>query len=111
MKRPLAVTVIGCVFIAAGVMGVAYHISDGPFDRGAIALLAVRVLAIVAGVFLLKGQNWARWVALGWMGFHVVVSAFHSVGEFAMHSVLMVVIGYFLLRPPGSEYFRAKGSG
>jgi uncharacterized membrane protein HdeD (DUF308 family) len=110
MKRPIAVTVIGCVFIAAGVMGVAYHFSDKPFDGGAIALLAVRVLAIVAGVYLLMGKNWARWVALGWMGFHVGVSAFHSVGEFAMHSVLMVVIGYFLVRPPGSEYFRGQGS-
>ena len=36
-------------------------------------------LAIVCGVFLLRGHNWARWLALAWIAFHVVLSAFHAI--------------------------------
>jgi hypothetical protein len=57
---------------------------------------------------MLRGRNWARWGALAWMAFHVVLSAFHSLVQLAMHSVFFAVIAYFLFRPAAKEYFRAK---
>jgi hypothetical protein len=67
----------------------------------------VRLLAIVGGVFLLRGRAWARWLLLAWLAFHVVLSAFHNRVELAMHAGLLVVIGFFLFRPKAAAYFRA----
>ena len=106
MKRPLIVTAIGILFIAAGAVGLVYHAQERPIDRWMVLIELIRVLAVVGGVFLLLGRGWARWLVLAWMAFHVVVSAFHSLQEFAVHLVLLLVIGFVLLRPPGSEYFR-----
>ena len=37
--------------------------------------------AVVAGIFMLKGRSWARWLALVWIASHVVISAFHPLHE------------------------------
>ena len=105
MKRPIAVTVLGGVFIAAGVAGLAYHLSHRPLEPHIVLISLVRMLAIVGGIFLLLGHGWARWLLLVWLGFHVAVSALHSVSEAMAHAALLIVAGYFLLRPPGSRYF------
>ena len=76
------------------------------FQSDALLILFVRLLAVVAGIFILRGANWARWLAIAWMAFHVVVSAFNSVGEALAHAALLVVIAYVLLRPDASAYFR-----
>ena len=110
MKRPIPVTILGCLFIVAGLAGLAYHLSDGPLDRWVALISLIRVLAVVAGVFLLKGRNWARWFMLGWLAFHIVVSAFHSLSICIAHVVLFLVVGYFLLTPPDSKYFQASPS-
>jgi len=110
MKRPWAVTAVGILFIAAGGVGFVYHVQERPVDRWMVGIELIRVLAVVGGVFLLLGRGWARWLVLAWMAFHVVVSAFHSRQEFAVHLVLLLVIGYLLLRPPGSEYFRGAAT-
>lgn len=107
MKRPLPVTALGLLFIVAGLVGLVYHFSERSLTYEFAFVFFVRVLAIVGGIFLLVGHNWARWLLLLWLGFHVVVSAFHSVSEGAAHLVLLIVVGYFLLRPPASQYFRS----
>ncbi len=113
-RRPLSVTVISWLFIAAGVIGLAYHATElraeDPFqyDLGWVFLL--RLLAILCGVFMLRGSDWARWLLLAWITYHVILSAFHSLSELAMHSLLLVVIAFFLLRPAAAAYFRgARG--
>ena len=98
MKRPIAVTILGCVFIVAGVVGLAYHLSDRPLEPHIVLISLVRMLAIVGGIFLLLGHGWARWLLLVWLGFHVAVSALHSVSEALAHAALLIVVGYFLLR-------------
>jgi hypothetical protein len=70
----------------------------------------VRALGVVGGVFLLMGNGWARWLMLAWLAFHVVVSAFHSLSETIAHLALLMVVTYFLLRPPVSSYFRSAPS-
>ena len=107
-KRPLSVTIIGLLFIAAGAFGFVYHVSEfkHAFHNDLIWVLLVRLMAIVGGVFMLLGKNWARWLILIWMAYHVVLSAFHSRSELITHSLLLVVIAYFLFRPKVVEYFR-----
>lgn len=110
-KRPLSVTIIGCIFIAAGVIGFAYHITEfkieRPFELGIILVSLVRLLAILGGVFVLLGRNWARWLLPLWLAFHVILSLFHSWPELIMHCLLFVIVAYLLFRPKASAYFRA----
>jgi uncharacterized membrane protein len=110
MKRPIPVTILGCLFIVVGLVGLAYHLSQLPLDSWVALISLIRVVAVVGGVFMLKGRNWARWLMLGWLAFHVVVSAFHSLSDCIAHVVLLLVVAYFLLTPPDSKYFHASPS-
>jgi hypothetical protein len=110
MKRPLPVTILGCLFIVVGLVGVVYHLSESPLDRWIVIISIVRIIAVVGGVFLLMGHNWARRLILAWLAFHVVVSAFRSLAESIAHVALLMVVGYFLLRPPASKYFQSAPS-
>jgi hypothetical protein len=111
-KRPLSITIVGILAIAIGAMGVAYHASEfdmrRPFET--IGLCFVRLLAVLAGAYMLRGRNWARWLWLAWMAFHVAVSFLHSVSEVLMHALFLAVFAYLLFRPPASAYFRAAGA-
>ncbi|HZV60138.1 MAG TPA: hypothetical protein VFF42_07335 [Candidatus Eremiobacteraceae bacterium] len=110
MKRPIPVTILGYLFIVAGLVGLAYHLSERPLDRWVALISLIRIIAVVGGVFLLKGHNWARWLMLGWLAFHVGVSAFHSLSDCIAHAVLLLAVAYFLLTPPDSKYFQASSS-
>jgi hypothetical protein len=107
MKRPFTVTFLGCLFIAAGLVGLVYHLNEGPLDRWLFLIASIRIVAIVGGAFLLQGRDWARWLLLAWLAFHVVVSAFHSLSESIAHVVLLSAVAYFLLVSPDSKYFRS----
>jgi hypothetical protein len=115
LKRPHTVAVIGSLFVVTGIVGLVYHAHEfnlqAPFRYDGIWVCLVRVLAIVFGVFTLRGRNWARWGLLGWMAFHVVLSAFHTPVELAVHGLLLGVIAYLLLRPQMSVYFGSPGAG
>jgi hypothetical protein len=106
--RPLSVTVIGCIFIAAGIIGLAYHATEFTTQNAfGVALVSfVRLLAIVGGVFVLRGHNWARWLLTVWIAYHVILSAFHPLFELGVHSLLFAVVAYVLFRPRASAYFQ-----
>lgn len=106
LKRPYEVAVTGWLFIVIGILNTAWHLWKGAFDRWMLAILFLTVSAIVAGVFLLRGARWARWLALVWLAFHVVVSALNSPWDALPHAVLLLVIGYVLLGPATSRYFQ-----
>ncbi len=109
-KRPLSVTMISGLFLLAGVVGLAYHVTEfktrEPFQYNLVWVLLVRLLAIVCAVFMLRAANWARWLLLIWIAYHVVLSAFHSASEVIVHGMLLAVIAYFLFRRPASVYSR-----
>ena len=113
-RRPLSVTIIGCLFIVAGTVGLVYHAAefktDRPFQYELLLVCLIRLLAIVCGVFMLRGRDWARWGILVWIAYHVVLSAFHTLSELVMHSLLLVIVAWFLLRPRASAYFRGRDS-
>jgi hypothetical protein len=109
-KRPLSVTILACVYIAVGAIGFAYHFTNllakGAFQDDGLWIELTEFVAIVCGAFMLRGHDWARWVALAWMVFHVILSAFHAFGEFAVHCLFCAVIAWFLFRPAAARYFR-----
>jgi hypothetical protein len=109
-RRPLAIAVLGWLFIATGTLALLYHLSEfssqHPFNKELIWVCVVRVLAVIGGAFLLRGHNWARWLLTAWMAFHIVLSIFHSPVELVMHILLFGTIGYFLFRPQSSAYFQ-----
>src|SRR5206468_9045810 len=98
-------------FIIAGAVGLVYHLWQGPYDRWIVPVSIVRLIAIVGGIFLLRGHAWARSLMLAWLAFHVIVSAFHSLSEVLAHVALLVIFGYVLLRAPASRYFQTARSG
>ena len=106
MRRPFQVTVLGWLFVVVGIVSTAYHLSRGALDRWTIPIVLVGAVAVVAGVFLLRGARWARWLLLVWLAFHVAVSALDSLSVALPHAVLLLVVGYVLLRPPTSKYFQ-----
>ena len=69
-RRPAAVTIIACGFIAGGVAGLAYHASEidlqHPFEFELVWAAGIRLLAVLGGAFALRGRNWARWPWSRW---------------------------------------------
>jgi len=121
MVRPRSITIIAWFFVAAGALallndlwplvtsGAAAQLaklkSDGLADLG--PAWATRLLAIVGGIWLLRGRNWARWLLVLWMLFHIGMSAFDSWEKLVFHCVLFLPIFYFLFRSTADHYFRA----
>jgi hypothetical protein len=111
-ERPHTVTVVGWLFIAAGVVGVVYHapelLTDGLVESSLVLL--VRVLAFAGGVAALRGVNWSRWLLVGWVAFQVSISMGDSAALIA-HGVLLIVVAYTLFTGAASRYFdRARAA-
>jgi hypothetical protein len=107
-KRPISVTILACVYLAVGAIGFTYHFREMlSLEQGSVWAELTEFLAIVSGAFMLRGHNWARWLALAWILFHVVLSAFHSPRELAIHGLFCAVIAWILFRPQGARYFRS----
>jgi hypothetical protein len=119
-KRPLSITVISWIFIAFGVIAILSTLLP-LFTAGGIQRLAalkarsplefwlapvIRLLAGLGGVFMLYGFNWARWLLVVWLGYHIILSVFHAPFELLMHILISAVFLYFLFRPRASAYFR-----
>jgi len=109
MQRPLSVTILSWAFIAAGAVGLVYHVTElrsGDRPADVVLVLVLRMLAILGGGVALRGANWGRWLLLGWMAFHVVISFWHSASEVAAHAVLLIAVILVFFRAPGSAWFR-----
>jgi hypothetical protein len=110
--RPLSVTIIGWAYLVMGIAGFAYHLKglrvQQRFQSDILLVELIFLIAIVSGAYVLRGHNWARWLAIAWMAFHVVVSIFHTLAELAIHSLLCAVLAYFLFRAAATRYFRTS---
>jgi hypothetical protein len=111
-KRPFSVTILSLILLAAGLIGLIYHLTEfkasHPFASDIIWISLVRLIAVVSGVFMLRGSSWGRWLAIVWLAFHVVLSAFHSWTQLAVHVLFLTVFAYFLFRPQATAYFHAR---
>jgi predicted membrane protein len=110
--RPIPVLLVACLFILAGTVALIYHareyLGQAAIDSQSILVLGVRIVAVACGILLLRRVNWARWVAIAWLAYHVVLSFFHSLSETIFHVALMVIVSILLFLPKSSEFFRDK---
>ena len=111
-RPPLSVLVIAVLFLGVGMVGFVYHFRTLlAWQQGSVWVESIELLAVVAGVFLLFGQNWARWLAVVWMAFHVVLSAFHSYAETAVHAAFLALIVWALFVPrEARRHFQRDGN-
>jgi hypothetical protein len=109
-QRPLSVTIISLVLIATGAIGLGFHLTgfraQNPFQYDVVWTALVCLIAIVCGVYLLRASNWARWLSLAWIVFHVILSFFHSWFELGVHILVCAAFAYILFRPRANKYFR-----
>jgi hypothetical protein len=116
MKRPRPLTIISWFFIIFGSIA----LLSGLLPYGEITLAQrvaelkghwmvhlSRILQIVAGVFMLRGHNWARWLLVVWIVFHIVISALHSTFQLVLHVFIFTIILYFVFRRDASSYFHS----
>ena len=110
-RIPWPVIVIACLYLLVGVVGFAVHFPELLARHpDAVAIEATEFIAVVGGICLLLRQNWARWLALGWIIFHVGISLFHPLPELAIHLAFCVLIAWALFRPGTALWFRHSDS-
>jgi hypothetical protein len=106
-RPPVAVIVVAAAYLAVGTIGFVAHFHDllaVPSEGVWIEL--TELLAVVAGVFLLRRRDSARWLALAWITFHVILSAFGDVRQVVAHGILATLIGWLLFRQNSTRWFR-----
>ena len=90
-KPPVSVTVLSWIYVAVGVGGIGAHVREinlhRLFEQDLVGAVLVSMAAVISGAFMLRGSNWARCLAVAWIGFHVILSAFHSVQQTIVHAV------------------------
>src|SRR5918996_2080632 len=110
-RRPRSITIIswffiifGSIALLSGLLPPANNLSLEQL-KGHWMVHLSRFLSIVAGLFMLRGHNWARWLLVAWIAFHIVLSALHSALQLLIHVAIFSVILFFLFRRPASAYF------
>lgn len=111
-RRPIALTVVSWLIIAAGVFGLARGFAAAkslwPPEQDLFWVVAVDLIGVGCGIFLLKGRNWARWLTLLWVGAHVVIVSLYMPRMILAHAVIFAMIAYLLIfRGDVREYFAA----
>jgi hypothetical protein len=99
------VAIIASLLVVVGAVGFVAHARDGGKDLWSI--LATELVALIAGVFLLRGANWARWLAMVWMAFHVAIS-FRAPRQLIVHGAFLVVFAVCLFYPGANAYFTSR---
>ena len=102
-NRPLTIVVISLLFILLGTITLVHAVvelintTDRLTDLKSHWMIYLSgIAAIVGGVFLFKGHNWARWLLVAWMLFHIVVGALNGLVPLLTHVVIFSVISSLL---------------
>ncbi len=104
-KCPIEVLFVAWLYILVGALGLV-----GRFPRHAVFhhedfwILLVELIAVIAGVFMLRAHNWARWLAITWMAFHVVIS-WPDAKHLLTHIVILALIAALLFRRASRQFF------
>jgi hypothetical protein len=104
-KLPIQVLVIACLYIVVGAVGLVDHLPQRMvFHQDDVWIELTELLAVIAGAFMLRGHNWARWLAIAWMAFHVALS-WPVVRQMAVHTLILAAIVWLLFRPEAQGFF------
>ena len=117
LRRPLPITIVGWLFVLVGGGGIVTQlvqlVNGGALDdrglRDVAIVLTLRLIALAGGVFVLRGADWARWLLIVWMAYHIWISLQHSWLEAAMHAAIFGLLLYLLFRRNSSAFFRQAG--
>ena len=118
-SRPLSVTIIAWLFLIFGSIALISGLL--PLARSDSAQLVAefkqhwmvhlsRLTQIVCGLFMLRGHNWARWLLVAWIAFHILIGWLHGWVSFLTHVLIFSVILFFMFRPRANEYFARPAS-
>jgi hypothetical protein len=120
-KRPKSVTVISWILIVLG--GISLISTTAMFNNPTaldllsksplpisvqyvISYLSVLII-IVAGIVMLKGQNWGRllYVVGNIIGFVIGVTTSPMKAAMIPGFIIFLIVAFFLFRPKANEYF------
>lgn len=118
MKTPRrSVLAVAALFLVLGALdvyrGLAPLLASAPRWHMAtddVEVLAIGIAAIVGGVYVLRGANWARWLLAAWMALHVAISIGQPTALLA-HVVIFGFVAYLLFRPGASTHFAVVPKG
>ena len=106
--RMPSLIVVGAIFVILGALdiwrGIAPLFISGHLAADDTEVLAIGIAAIVGGIGVLRGMNWARWLLAVWTTFHVAISVGQP-KQFVAHLVIFGGIMYLLFRRRASEFF------
>jgi hypothetical protein len=106
--RPVSVLIIACLYIAVGAVGLARHFPKlRAVHQDDVWIELTELLAAVFGILVLCGRNWARWLAIAWMAFHVAIS-FPVARAVVVHSLILVLVAWGLFHPAANRFFAAR---
>ena len=111
-KRPSFVLVIGVAFVAIGLFDI--WLGVAPLTRKPahlanddLMVLSIGMIAVLGGIYALKGHDWARWLLAVWMALHVALSIRQPYALLG-HVVIFGLILAGLFYPAASTYFRQR---
>lgn len=108
--RPLVITILGWLFILVGFAQFILHATrmHRPITPGGLGVLLVELALVACGIFLLRGNNWARWFAVAWIGFHVGVGFLDSFRRGMIHTIMFLIFTWLLFRPEVSAWIHPE---
>ena len=118
MRKPIpSLIVVAAIFLGLGVLDVLrglaplFQSSSHPRLAGDdMQVLAIGVAALIGGVYVLRGHNWARWLLAAWMAMHVAISVGQPKALIA-HVVIFGCITFLLFRSRATDFFKHRASG
>lgn len=109
-QRPIAITVVSCLVIIAGIFGLARGFANAttlwPPEQDLIWVVVVDAIGIAGGIFMLRRQNWARWLTLAWIASHVAIVSVYMRKEILPHAIIFALVAYLMFRADVRAYFR-----
>jgi hypothetical protein len=113
-RRTPSVLAVGVLFLVLGAMDVYRGIgpliaTTSPLAAENMQLLAIGIAALVGGAFVLRGQNWARWLLAVWMLLHVAISVGQP-RQFIGHLMIFGFVAFLLFRPGARSHFGPKAA-
>ncbi len=109
LKRPILLTIFCCLLILLGAVGFVGHFpAHRPYHAYDFLPDALELILIAAAVFILRGRNWARWLALAWIASHLAVSFYDSTAKIVAHTIILLVFVAVLFNPPVRRWFNAQ---
>jgi len=106
-RIPISVILIAGLYLVSGLVGLAYHAIElgGAPGYETFWILLLRLLAVIGGIFALRGANWARWLLVAWILYHIILSLNHSITEVLSHIVIFLLTVLALFSKKARAFF------